>query len=570
MKPKPNKAKENPSFASVVNGVVALNGKSSIDKGIEITLQEHDLIQVENITEVLLLKVKEVDTMRSIYRVCRMKVSIISRFMTLVDYSGLPLCAWGSTAYKKVASIVESKEEERSMESNDKVPDDIEADIPTKFDLDQQGPTFADTSNHPNNLGNQKAKANEEEENDKNETNANNKSDKSCPPGFKHMKQSISCHSHSSFTKNTSGRLFTLMNEAGTKMSKLNRFLILESVSDSILDPCVTVLDWLWLDHNLVMFHVSKVDYRPIPFKFFHSWLHRNNLDEVIKSGYLNALDSSFHSKLKSLKQCVKEWHLNIKYNECSRKHEISTLLKEIEIILDACGLRRKIESLESICYMSLMSLKSFQRWMFFKNLVLNETTGSKTQVLLMSSSNRRDVFINEKKGITSEWHWDDYPPSDDVVIVTEWSNHDMDNLKRVLRVFHLAFGLKINMHKSDVFGVRVLTEDVVDMAHGTGIYHMSIFKLPETTIRTLKHIRASFFWGGIEDRKKMAWVKWDSALASLDKGGLGVGSLKAFNLALLLKWSWRFVNNPNGLWSRLIKAIHGKQAGFDFKRWET
>ncbi|GJV78282.1 hypothetical protein Tco_1509866 [Tanacetum coccineum] len=54
-----------------------------------------------------------------------------------------------------------------------------------------------------------------------------------------------------------------------------------------------------------------------------------------------------------------------------------------------------------------------------------------------------------------------------------------------------------------------------------------------------------------------MAWDKWDSVLASLDKGGLGVGSLKAFNLALLLKWRWRFVNNPDALWSRLIKAIH-------------
>ncbi|GJX48746.1 hypothetical protein Tco_0273936 [Tanacetum coccineum] len=52
-------------------------------------------------------------------------------------------------------------------------------------------------------------------------------------------------------------------------------------------------------------------------------------------------------------------------------------------------------------------------------------------------------------------------------------------------------------------------------------IYHMSIFKLPETTIRTLERIRVSFFWHGGEDRKKMAWVKWDSVLASLDKGGL-------------------------------------------------
>ncbi|GKF47611.1 hypothetical protein Tco_0137413, partial [Tanacetum coccineum] len=37
------------------------------------------------------------------------------------------------------------------------------------------------------------------------------------------------------------------------------------------------------------------------------------------------------------------------------------------------------------------------------------------------------------------------------------------------------------------------------------------------------------------EDTKKIAWVKSSNTLASLDKGGFGAGSLKAFNKALLL-----------------------------------
>nr|GEW00408.1 RNA-directed DNA polymerase, eukaryota [Tanacetum cinerariifolium] len=74
------------------------------------------------------------------------------------------------------------------------------------------------------------------------------------------------------------------------------------------------------------------------------------------------------------------------------------------------------------------------------------------------------------------------------------------------------------------------------------GIYYMSIFKCPESVLKTLESIRASFFWGGYGEQKKMAWVKWSHVMASLDKGGLGVGSLKAFNLALLKKWRWRLV----------------------------
>ena len=45
-------------------------------------------------------------------------------------------------------------------------------------------------------------------------------------------------------------------------------------------------------------------------------------------------------------------------------------------------------------------------------------------------------------------------------------------------------------------------------------------------------------------------------------KRGLDVGSLKAFNLALLQKWRWRLVSNPNLLWVQVIKAIHGEDVG--------
>ncbi|GJY53183.1 hypothetical protein Tco_0444847 [Tanacetum coccineum] len=78
--------------------------------------------------------------------------------------------------------------------------------------------------------------------------------------------------------------------------------------------------------------------------------------------------------------------------------------------------------------------------------------------------------------------------------------------------------------------------------------------------------MRASFFWGGGGDKRKMTWIKWDNILASFDKGSLEIGSLKALNLALLQKWRWRFVHNTDSLWVRVIKAIHGDEAGFNLK----
>ncbi|KAJ9565573.1 hypothetical protein OSB04_001539 [Centaurea solstitialis] len=67
------------------------------------------------------------------------------------------------------------------------------------------------------------------------------------------------------------------------------------------------------------------------------------------------------------------------------------------------------------------------------------------------------------------------------------------------------------------------------------------------------------FFWGSANDRKKISWVAWDVTLNNRCKGGLGIGSLKAQNIALLTKWWWRYKTEENALWRRVISAIHGE-----------
>ncbi|GJV26892.1 hypothetical protein Tco_1383340 [Tanacetum coccineum] len=65
--------------------------------------------------------------------------------------------------------------------------------------------------------------------------------------------------------------------------------------------------------------------------------------------------------------------------------------------------------------------------------------------------------------------------------------------------------------------------------------------------------MRSHFFWGRNSGQRKMAWVNWDSVMASYSRGGLNIGSLESFNLSLLLKWRWRFVHNDNMLWVHVI-----------------
>jgi len=45
--------------------------------------------------------------------------------------------------------------------------------------------------------------------------------------------------------------------------------------------------------------------------------------------------------------------------------------------------------------------------------------------------------------------------------------------------------------------------------------------------------------------------------MAPKEVGGLGGGSIRDLNIALLSKWKWKFKAKPNSLWVEVIKAIH-------------
>jgi len=42
--------------------------------------------------------------------------------------------------------------------------------------------------------------------------------------------------------------------------------------------------------------------------------------------------------------------------------------------------------------------------------------------------------------------------------------------------------------------------------------------------------------WGGSEDSRKVAWIKWDSICVPKEDGGLGVRRLREFNISLMEK----------------------------------
>ncbi|GJR46076.1 RNA-directed DNA polymerase, eukaryota, reverse transcriptase zinc-binding domain protein [Tanacetum coccineum] len=127
------------------------------------------------------------------------------------------------------------------------------------------------------------------------------------------------------------GHSFTWMNKQGTKLSKLDRFLISKEVLNLLLDIRITALDRMWSDHIPILLHCNKRDFGLVPFKVYHSWFNHEGFDELINSkvSYFSFLSS--HEKLKALKPNIRLWYATLRSNEISQKQDAMKALKTLE-----------------------------------------------------------------------------------------------------------------------------------------------------------------------------------------------------------------------------------------------
>nr|GEW34336.1 RNA-directed DNA polymerase, eukaryota [Tanacetum cinerariifolium] len=154
---------------------------------------------------------------------------------------------------------------------------------------------------------------------------------------------------------------------------------------------------------------------------------------------------------------------------------------------------------------------------------------------------------------------------ADDAIFMGQWSESNIDTIVKVLECFNRASGLRINMTKRSKVGgcmsrIQSWNETIERMACRLSKWKLKTLSIgvPKKVLHRMESMRSYFFNGAELSGKKSVWVKWKHALASKDKGGLGVSSLFTLNRALMFKWVWRFNTQCFSLWARVIKALHG------------
>lgn len=88
----------------------------------------------------------------------------------------------------------------------------------------------------------------------------------------------------------------------------------------------------------------------------------------------------------------------------------------------------------------------------------------------------------------------------------------------------------KLKLWSSKVFsigGQKVLIKAVAQL---TATYSMSTFKIPTTLCNVLQALVATFWWGGLEDCRKIHLTHWEKLCRPKNAGGMGFRDLSYFN----------------------------------------
>jgi hypothetical protein len=85
--------------------------------------------------------------------------------------------------------------------------------------------------------------------------------------------------------------------------------------------------------------------------------------------------------------------------------------------------------------------------------------------------------------------------------------------------------------------------------------YVMSVYLLPDSTIKDIERMMNSYWWGGGANNKGIRWLAWDRLTHLKSEGGMGFRDLHNFNLAMIAKQGWNIMAKPHTLVAKIYKS---------------
>ncbi|GJX69578.1 RNA-directed DNA polymerase, eukaryota, reverse transcriptase zinc-binding domain protein [Tanacetum coccineum] len=369
------------------------------------------------------------------------------------------------------------------------------------------------------------------------------------------------------------GYNLTWTDKWGSKMSKLDRFLVSEIFFDTFPHTSGLILEKGRSYHRPILLKQHMVDFGPTPFRFFHSWLELED-----RTSHLASID------VKIDQGCDTELDF---LNRCESTRILGDIHRlEANDIAQKARIKWALEGDENSSFFHA-TLKKKRRQLAIKGVLKDEEW-------IEDPINIKSEFVAH---FSKRFHNSNgYPPSfvgdmpnvltpdqsvcvSDDIVLTKANALGCGAAKMPLKYLGVPVGCNMgrcsnwdaivqkNSSKLTQWNARLLLVGghlslIKSVLESLQTYYMSLYKVHVSICNKLESMRNNFFIDGDLGVKKLACVSWKKCMASKKRGGLGIGNFHVLNAGLLFKWLWRFLNQPLDLWGTVIKEIHGQNGG--------
>jgi hypothetical protein len=120
-------------------------------------------------------------------------------------------------------------------------------------------------------------------------------------------------------------------------------------------------------------------------------------------------------------------------------------------------------------------------------------------------------------------------------------------------KVIDERFEKKLSIWKSKMLSYGGRLTLINSVLRNLSMYMISFFEVPKEVIKKLDCFRSRFFWQGDGHKRKYRLTKWSILCRPKDEGGLGIPDLEIQNRCLLSKWLFKLINET-GIWQQILK----------------
>ncbi|GKB01244.1 RNA-directed DNA polymerase, eukaryota, partial [Tanacetum coccineum] len=270
------------------------------------------------------------------------------------------------------------------------------------------------------------------------------------------------------------GCSFTWCHRSASKMSKLDRFLMSESLLSECPNLSAITLDRFLSDHRPILLRESTHDYGPIPFRFFHYWLEMEGFENFVNEVWREApVDNSnaminMMNKLKYLKKKIRVWN-GMRQSPKTRKHVLKQELADLEMIIDkgdasSDTLHKRAEVVKSIQEVDKLCAMEASQKAKIKWAIEGDENSKYYHGILNKKRNQLSI-----RGVLVEGDWVENPN----MVKNEFLNHfknRFDRPKSVRPMLNMEFPHHLNSMQQLDLEAEVSNEEIKKAVWDCGV----------------------------------------------------------------------------------------------------